>query len=600
MAEKQGRYTVVDTTLNKTDSTVVEDLSGRQGDNGRIVYFAMKDNGLPHDLTNQDVTLKARDSADKIKVINGINEMISATAGLFSMYIPNEMYEAVGDIKEAFLTVTDNKNTVVSTIPIMFTVFENGIVISTRASQDYIDSIQKIINEVKGKLDGFQSAYDKLKATINDYVNTINSNAVAVKNKTNEFKENNTFDKDVIVKGAVKGKVMGDVTGDLHGKADDANKFGGHTYAEALSHPAFKVGTKFFAHRGAQKIAPENSLVAMRKIANHSGMEIDIHVTKDGHWVVMHDGNIDRMTSKSGAISSYNFADLRKIPISKGSKAGQYEDSELVIPTLEEALTIAKDKRIIPVIEIKKDSTDNYTAANWDSLIKIIKKFNVQNEMMFISFDYGSLQEVKKRLPVVEVSYLVDKVTPQILDDAVALGVNSGVDVNIAGLTAQNVIDAHNRNLNVGAWTPNDDSKRETLLSWGVDSITTNSLSGELRYEELQLVNGWKNHPSGYFNAYVTEIAPQKIQLHFLVYGGTRTKGTAIAKLPKWAMPHTAVWGISATRMTKGTESITISTFDIDGKGEYPNTTVKTGLRWDKGDSKNDGDWVNGSLTYYI
>ena len=331
MAEKQGRYTVVDTTLTKMDATVVDDLSGRQGDNGRVVYFAMKDDDLPHDLTGQEVTLKVRDSADKIKVINNINEMISAKAGLFSMFIPNEMYEAVGDVKEAFLTVNDNDGTVISTIAITFTVFENGIVISANASRDYIDSIQKIINEVKGKLDGFQTAYDKLKATINDYVNTINSNAVAIKNKSNEFTENNTFDKDVVVKGAIKGKLTGDVTGNLHGKADDANKFGGHTYAEVLSHPAFKVGTKFFAHRGAQKIAPENSLVAMRKIANHSGMEIDIHVTKDGHWVVMHDGNIDRMTSKTGAISSYNFADLRKIPISKGSKAGQYEASELVI-----------------------------------------------------------------------------------------------------------------------------------------------------------------------------------------------------------------------------------------------------------------------------
>ena len=55
MADKQGRFVILDTTLAKTDATLIDELSGRQGDNGRIVYFALKDGKFPHNLTGQEV-----------------------------------------------------------------------------------------------------------------------------------------------------------------------------------------------------------------------------------------------------------------------------------------------------------------------------------------------------------------------------------------------------------------------------------------------------------------------------------------------------------------------------------------------------------------
>ena len=47
-AQSQGRYAVVNTLLDTTDVTLIDSLSGRQGDNGRVVYFAIKDGNLPH------------------------------------------------------------------------------------------------------------------------------------------------------------------------------------------------------------------------------------------------------------------------------------------------------------------------------------------------------------------------------------------------------------------------------------------------------------------------------------------------------------------------------------------------------------------------
>ena len=594
MADKQGRFVILDTTLAKTDATLIDELSGRQGDNGRVVYFALKDGQFPHDLTGQDVQLEVKDSAGKVKVIHGINERVSDEGGLFNLIIPAEVYQASGDVQEAYLAVVDDKGVKITSIPIAFTVFENGIIISANASQDYLSSVDKMIADAYKKIDNLTAYYDTLEDKIQALTNAVNKNQVALLNS------NNTFNKALTVKGGI--------TADLHGTADKAktasnsDNFAGHSYEDALGHEAFRRGTRFFAHRGVRNIAPENSLPALKKVNNHSGFEIDIHQTSDGRWVVMHDGNIDRMTSKKGAISSYTFDQLRNIPISKGDSVYRYTASELVIPSLEEALTIAKDKRLTPVIEIKKDSTDNYTSASYDSLVAIIKKFNVEKEMMFISFDYNSLVEVKKRLPLVEVSYLTSDFTQDLIDKAVALGVNSGIDADYTNshFNARNVQLAHDAGLKVGAWTTADDSKRNALLAMGVDFITTNSLSGELRYAELTLQNGWKNNNGQtHLYSYVTEIAPGKILIRFSIYGGNRTHRTIIANLPDWASPNSEVWSPAVVRTDKGAS---IGTFDIT----YPHNdyvsqaALSVGLNWDDVTSNDSRYWVSGSVVYYI
>ena len=64
----QGKYAVIDTTLSITDSTPIPGLNGRQGDSGRIVYFALKDGRLPHNLDGQDVTLEVKDGVSKTPI----------------------------------------------------------------------------------------------------------------------------------------------------------------------------------------------------------------------------------------------------------------------------------------------------------------------------------------------------------------------------------------------------------------------------------------------------------------------------------------------------------------------------------------------------
>lgn len=354
-------------------------------------------------------------------------------------------------------------------------------------------------------------------------------------------------------------------------------------------------GTAFIANRGAKQLAPENSLPALRKVSNHSGVLINIHQTSDGVWVVMYDDTIDRMTNGTGAISSLKYASLRNNLISKGTLVDNYQADELVIPSLKEALTIIKDKQLLPVIEIKKDATDSYTADSYDALVTLIQQFNIQDEVVITSKDHASLEGIKQRLPLVKVSYMTNGIEDNYIKGALDLGVNSGLNVNYMAdsLTADNVLKVHQAGLTVGAWTLDDDTRRVEMSGLGIDFITTNSQSGELRHQVLTLKNDWKNNENT--TSFISEIAPGEICLNFLITSGKRDKGTYIAPLPDWATPTTDVWGQAMVRVNKSGEPVRIGSVDITKL-----STISVGLNWGVGSSSNSADWVSGNVVYHV
>lgn len=356
-------------------------------------------------------------------------------------------------------------------------------------------------------------------------------------------------------------------------------------------HPALGMDTKFYAHRGAQSIAPENSLPAIRKATNHNGVEIDIHATSDGQWVVMHDGTVDRMTNGTGAISSFTFNDLRKLRIDAGSKVDNYADEDLIIPTLQEALTVCRDKGLQPVIEIKVDTTDNYNARNYDSLADIIHQFDLEYHAILISFNKESLRQMKMRLPNIEISWLVSNINEGSLRQAVELGSNVGLDIEQSSdtLTAINLQEAHSRGLKVGVWTTADDSRRDFLESVGIDFITTNSLSGKRRYASLKPLQDWQTPDVSLKESFVQEIGDGRCQVNFNISGGkSNTPNTVIFTLPKWATPALNTWAPCVCRAKDG---VALGTFNIVNDG-----TFQVGLDWNKGT----GSWVAGSIDYKL
>ena len=73
--------------------------------------------------------------------------------------------------------------------------------------------------------------------------------------------------------------------------------------------------TKIFAHRGASAYAPENTMEAFELAAKQGadGIELDVHVTKDGEVVVTHDEKIDRVSNGRGFIKDMTLRELKRL-----------------------------------------------------------------------------------------------------------------------------------------------------------------------------------------------------------------------------------------------------------------------------------------------
>ncbi len=96
------------------------------------------------------------------------------------------------------------------------------------------------------------------------------------------------------------------------------------------------------AHRGDWRDAPENSIWAIKKAIEKGAdmVEIDLAMTKDSVLILMHDKIIDRTTSGKGKPSDYTLSQIQQLFLRDGSGV----ITEMKIPTLEEALQVAKGK----------------------------------------------------------------------------------------------------------------------------------------------------------------------------------------------------------------------------------------------------------------
>lgn len=136
------------------------------------------------------------------------------------------------------------------------------------------------------------------------------------------------------------------------------------------------------SHRAVHHQLPENSLPAISE-AIRLGVdivEIDVKVSKDGIPMLMHDGKIDRTTTGKGDLETQSFEELRKLRLVFNG-----EVTEEMIPTLEEALQIAKG-RIMVDLDLKTERIDK--------VIEVVRKMEAGDFVFFFDSDYEILAKV--------------------------------------------------------------------------------------------------------------------------------------------------------------------------------------------------------------
>lgn len=252
----------------------------------------------------------------------------------------------------------------------------------------------------------------------------------------------------------------------------------GRTIAGALLAAALRLAAvEIVAHRGASHDAPENTLAAMKLAWTQraDGIETDLHLSRDGHIVVLHDADTLRVSGISNRVAQSTWAELKDLDVGRWKGPAWAGEK---IPTLDAILATIPDDKFI-LIEIK------VRAEILPALEKALRASGKKPaQLRLITFNYETARVAKERFPAHEVywlaSYKKDAATGRFpeLDALIAQARAArldGLDLDykfpIDGAFVKKV---HDAGLKLHVWTVDDPQTARTLRDAGVDGITTN------------------------------------------------------------------------------------------------------------------------------
>ncbi len=235
-------------------------------------------------------------------------------------------------------------------------------------------------------------------------------------------------------------------------------------------------GVEIIAHRGASHDAPENTLAALR-LGYEQGAdagELDIHLSKDGRILVIHDADTARIASRKLAVSAQTAATLRDTDAGQWGKWKGSTFSEK-IPLLAEVLAIVPSGRRL-FIEMKAGGEI------LPELARVVRASRLTPaQLPLITFDLETARAAKRQLPAHEVCWIVDHpVTgrgPDI-EDLIKSTKEAGLDG--LDLSQRFPIDStfvktvHAAGLKLYTWTVDDPGVARALAAAGINGITTN------------------------------------------------------------------------------------------------------------------------------
>jgi glycerophosphoryl diester phosphodiesterase len=232
--------------------------------------------------------------------------------------------------------------------------------------------------------------------------------------------------------------------------------------------PDFEIGSAIvlvIAHRGASGHAPENTLAAFRKAVAMGAtfIETDLQLSRDAHFVAIHDDTVNRTTSSKGAVHDLTLAQLRQLD------AGSWFGSEFSgerIPTLDEILEFSKKHDVVFYLELKP-------GGSWGgehALIGALRESGEIARAVVISFDASLVRNLRRIEPTVMTGLLYDGQ----LNDPVAKAVEIGArQLVVRGdlVTPALLSEARKKDLQVVCWTVNHPAHMRMLITAGVDGI---------------------------------------------------------------------------------------------------------------------------------
>jgi glycerophosphoryl diester phosphodiesterase len=227
---------------------------------------------------------------------------------------------------------------------------------------------------------------------------------------------------------------------------------------------------RIVAHRGASAYEPENTLRAFRRAMELGAdmSELDLHLSKDGVLIVMHNATVDQTTNGHGAIRELTLAELRRLDAGQGER----------VPTLAEVIDLVRGRHGL-YIELKAEGTPQPTVA----LLRA-NEMTDRRQVIVGSFQPALVRETKELAPELTVSLLIGLVYPA--QELIALARAASADyVHLCWenrapqphqlLTPELLRALRQAGLGIVLWHEERDDELKVLRTLDVDALCTNA-----------------------------------------------------------------------------------------------------------------------------
>jgi glycerophosphoryl diester phosphodiesterase len=231
------------------------------------------------------------------------------------------------------------------------------------------------------------------------------------------------------------------------------------------------------AHRGFSGLYPQNTLIAFEKAADLGVdfIELDVSLSKDNHAIVFHDSEVSRLTDGGGYVKDMSLAQIRKLDA--GIKFNKkFQGAK--IPTLPEVIETIGDSGVNLCVEIKARDADKRDNVE-EIVVQILREYDYLNKTMFTSYNCEVVKGLSEMCPNNWVG--LDPSSEQAKTCSVSCIVDLCQKWNATALEfehnllTKDLVDlAHNRGLQVHAWTVDKADGMKRLVRMNVDGILTN------------------------------------------------------------------------------------------------------------------------------
>ena len=230
---------------------------------------------------------------------------------------------------------------------------------------------------------------------------------------------------------------------------------------------------RMIGHQGIHHLEVGNTCSGFVAAGNRTywGIETDVHVTKDGQYIIIHDDNTKASTGADYVVEKTDCATLRSLTMLDYTDGNKPTRSDLRLPLLSEYVRICRKYGKVAVLEIKNPVAPIHIKG----IVEEIAALGWLENTVFISFSYDNMVELRRLLPNAKLMFLTTHAPNQELVDML-LPYRLDLDIAWTVLTREGVELMHANGIEVNVWNVGEVELAERLLSSGVDYLTTDIL----------------------------------------------------------------------------------------------------------------------------